>query len=513
MSRDRWTVLAAVLIGAWIRFAGIGTQSLWFDEGYTAWLVNHPPGQIVHLVQADTSPPLYYLTLHEGARLFGRSEASLRGLSAMFGIATIPLVAAIARRTIGKAAAATWLFTLSWLQISFCQEARSYEMGAFLLAVAFFGLLRHLERPHWKWLALIIVATAAGLYVNNFMIFYTVAIAIAGLVLPSDLTLSRRLRDGLIVAACAALAYLPWIVALRSQMQRVNGDFWLGRPNAGSICHVFLNLCGVERFWTWEQYLPRFLTGAPDQMQLVMAALLICSAAAGIWLNSREIRGSLLALAIVIALPPLAAAAISLLGRSIFLPRGFLPSSVLMPILLAVPARKGNLAGRAFVGFCLAFVVVNLYAWEKESVKEDWRGAAAAVASMPATPHRLLVFVASEAQLPFDYYYRLRPGETETGAPTGFFDTDPPRTLVRVLRDRDLDGLRRRVNAGGFDDLVLVVAHAGWFNSKGQLQQRYSDPDALTAKYLLGAMRQLQRVDISNEGGDREITIWRLAPN
>jgi mannosyltransferase len=516
MSRDRWTtiaVIAAVLVGAWIRLAGIGTQSLWLDEGYTAWLVNHPPAEIIRLVQADTSPPLYYLMLHEWTLLFGRSEAALRSLSAVFGIVTIPLVACIAKRMIGRPVAATWLFTVSWLQIAYSQEARSYELGAFLAAVAFYALLRHLDRPHWKWLALITAATAAGFYVNNFMLFYAAAIGLAGLVYPSKLTIGRRLRDGLIVAICSAIAFLPWIVSFGSQMRRVNGDFWISRPNPGTICLVLANLAGVDRFWTWEQFVPRFLIDASFTLQFVGAIVLICATAIGVWIISAGDRRSILTLAIMVFFAPFAAAAYSLWGRSIFLTRGCLPSGNFMPILLAAPARKRHFFGRAIVAAMLAFTVVNLYAWHKESVKEDWRGAAAAVTAMPTVRHRLIVFVANETQLPFDYYYHPRAGETETGAPAGFFDIDPPHTQERVLRGSDLARLRQRVNAGGFDDLVLVVSHAAWPDSNGRIQIGYSDPDALTARYLLSTMRELQEVDISDVKGAREITIWRFAPN
>ena len=79
--------------------------------------------------------PLYYVLLHAWSAVFGRSETALRGFSAVFGIAAIPLVAAIARRLLVRpfaVVAATWILVLSYPQTAYSQEARAYEFTAFL---------------------------------------------------------------------------------------------------------------------------------------------------------------------------------------------------------------------------------------------------------------------------------------------------------------------------------------------------------------------------------------------
>ena len=40
-------ILIAVLIGIVLRFAELGRMSLWFDEGYTAWVISLSPGEII----------------------------------------------------------------------------------------------------------------------------------------------------------------------------------------------------------------------------------------------------------------------------------------------------------------------------------------------------------------------------------------------------------------------------------------------------------------------------------
>jgi mannosyltransferase len=499
---DRLWIPAALLAGAWLRFHHIAKLSLWFDEGYTAWAINHPPSEIIRLIRADTGPPLYYLVLHAWTLIFGRSETALRGLSALLGTATIALAAAIARRLLGRPAAvlaATGMVVFSFPQIWYSQEARGYEMMSFLTAVMVYCLVRHLARPNWKWLALLITAGAAGLYVHNLMALYVFGVGLAGLVLPSPFPRRRRLRDVLLATACLTLFYLPWLASLGSQIDRVSQDFWISRPTRSAVEIVLVQLCGLIDLQPWDRH--------PELTASMFLGILILCA-----MTHRKNGRTNLALAIAALVPPLAAAMISLGNRPVFLTAAFLPSTVLLSILIAGIVT----ANRAGMVYAIALIALSISAWRSHvagASKEDWRGAAAAVAAMPAVPHRLIVFVANEGQLPFDYYYHARPGEMETGAPAGFLDIDPPRTLRRVLTDSDLDALRRLIASQSFDDLVLIVSHAGWIDKVGQLRLEYgyADPQARTARYVLGTMRVLSRVDLPDEPYRHDITIWRCA--
>src|SRR5580700_11126504 len=91
-------VLVAILCGIALRFAQLGKMSLWFDEGYTAWVASLSPTQIIRMIRVDTSPPLYYLLLRGWVGMFGHSEAAMRGLSALFSSAALLVFYGIARR-------------------------------------------------------------------------------------------------------------------------------------------------------------------------------------------------------------------------------------------------------------------------------------------------------------------------------------------------------------------------------------------------------------------------------
>ena len=128
------TVLAAIL-----RFTRIGHQGFWFDEGNTALLVHFSPGKMLGLIpKSESTPPLYYCLAWVWARVFGYGEAGLRSLSALAGVATVPVAYAAARKLISTRAGLVTaaLTACNPLLIWYSQEARSYSLLVLLTAGA-----------------------------------------------------------------------------------------------------------------------------------------------------------------------------------------------------------------------------------------------------------------------------------------------------------------------------------------------------------------------------------------
>src|SRR5205814_7640825 len=119
------TVLAAVL-----RFYRLGHQGLWFDEANTALLVHFSPGKMLGLIpQTESTPPLYYCVAWVWARVFGYGESALRSLSALAGVAMIPVVYGAGAKLISRRAGVLGaaFAACSPLLIWYSQEARSYQ--------------------------------------------------------------------------------------------------------------------------------------------------------------------------------------------------------------------------------------------------------------------------------------------------------------------------------------------------------------------------------------------------
>ncbi|WP_426168113.1 hypothetical protein [Sandarakinorhabdus sp. DWP1-3-1] len=133
-------VLAAAVIANLVRgFLHLGTESFILDELFTAWVIGPggDAGAMFGRALADTHPPLYYTLLFGYAELAGRSEAALRSLSAIIGVATMLLFWLGTRRWFSPAARlfAMVLATGSEYWLYQMQTARSYAL-LFLLATA-----------------------------------------------------------------------------------------------------------------------------------------------------------------------------------------------------------------------------------------------------------------------------------------------------------------------------------------------------------------------------------------
>ena len=131
-------VAGVTAAGAAVRFATLSVQSFWLDEAVTHQLVTSSLGAMLRAIpHSESTPPLYYVLAWAWARVFGTGEAGLRSLSALFGTATIVLVALIARRLAGDraAVAAAALAAANPLLIWYSQEARAYALLVALCAV------------------------------------------------------------------------------------------------------------------------------------------------------------------------------------------------------------------------------------------------------------------------------------------------------------------------------------------------------------------------------------------
>ncbi|MFL6248534.1 MAG: hypothetical protein ACJ74H_21095, partial [Thermoanaerobaculia bacterium] len=145
VSKWAWRALlvAAIAVGAFLRFDHLGEPSYWLDE-------------IIHQHQTDfvaakawwrwfgpisvENAGLYYLT-QLATRVFGTSELAGRSAAALLGVATIPLLGFVPldRRT---RAAAVILLAVSPLHVYYSREARPYALLLFLTAALMIILLR-----------------------------------------------------------------------------------------------------------------------------------------------------------------------------------------------------------------------------------------------------------------------------------------------------------------------------------------------------------------------------------
>jgi 4-amino-4-deoxy-L-arabinose transferase-like glycosyltransferase len=144
-------IVALTAIAAALRLYGIGHQSLWFDEAYTAMLVKLPLGRMLSTIpKTESTPYLYYLLAWVWTHIFGRGAADLRALSALFGTAVVPVAYLATKRLIGNRRAAVSVAALAAfnpLLIWYSQEARAYELLVLTSACTLLAFSHARERP------------------------------------------------------------------------------------------------------------------------------------------------------------------------------------------------------------------------------------------------------------------------------------------------------------------------------------------------------------------------------
>jgi hypothetical protein len=208
-----------ILAAFGLRAYQLGTQSVWFDEGWSWHLAALPLDQMAAVTAADRSPALFYALLHIWMDLAGQSEFALRFLSVCADVVTVALVIALAQRLAGSWSTARvshvggLLYALSPFAVWYAQETRMYALLAALCTASSYWLWRWLRRPmHTRALFASAALLAVAVHVHYYAIFLLPAHAVAVLLLaPAGSAEAHRAKG--VAQAFPLTTYLKWLVA------------------------------------------------------------------------------------------------------------------------------------------------------------------------------------------------------------------------------------------------------------------------------------------------------------
>jgi hypothetical protein len=199
-------VLAAAL--RWFR---IDAQSLWYDEGISAYQLTRSFPEILGAAALDTHPPLYYWTLKAWGQTLGSSELALRSLSAMWGLLAVVVTFLLGRRLFGTVVGslAAVLLAVAPLAVYYSQEVRMYAQ---VTALAVLAAYAYAARKDW----LYALAGLAALYTQYLGVAVLLALNLHALIWWR--TRSRReWLTWLAANAVVAMGFLPWLPAFLAQ--------------------------------------------------------------------------------------------------------------------------------------------------------------------------------------------------------------------------------------------------------------------------------------------------------
>ncbi len=409
-SRAFWIVAGLTALAAALRFSTLDLQSYHHDEIVTASRILRDG--FWHAMSAvgfsESAPPLYYALAWAWTQLTGMGEFGLRSISALAGVATVPVAYLVAVELRGRRAgiAAAALVAVNPMLIWYSQEARAYALFALLTSASLLYFVRALERGRRRDLTGWGIASALALATHYFAVFPIAAEALW--------LLHRRGRAslrGLWIVALTGLLLAP----LAIHQMSIGHAEWIG------------NHALFHRLWeagvTFMVGEAGDIIARPEHPLLALAPALLVVAALALLLrrgDGRERRAAGVPLAIAaaaVAIPILLALASP--GKDYVLARNLLPA--LVPLLVAVAVavtlrgarRSGLVLGAALVAYSLGFCV-----WAGTSPtlqRPDWRAVSAKLGE-PTAPRAIVTWTLGEASL----RYYLSTGSFQASAADGF---------------------------------------------------------------------------------------------
>jgi len=436
-----------VLLAFALRVATLGLQSLDGDEGFTAQIARRSFGDAMSQIpRTESTPPLYYALVWLWTKVFGTSEWGLRSLSALAGVAAVPVVyaigAALKSPRVGLVAAA--FAAVSPLLVWYSQEARAYMLFMLLTSVAFLFLLRGRV---WLWA----LASAAALATH-----YFAAAVIAPMALWMLWRRVPRARGAIGAVTLAGLALLPLLLYQNEHVTRTWADGLTVKDEVASTSQSFL--IGM----TWNGLIHR-----PGVVVLGLLALALA------W-RARHDRSALLpaGVAAFSLIVPLLA---SVVGSKYVTPGNELGAWPLIAVALAMGATR-LLAGAA-IAVMLAITLAGPL--DADMQRANWRGLVHRLEPAP----RGLITLNGHGDTPVVRYYLRSPGparpvtemvvfgRTEPGGATLTTPPLPGMRFVAATRDR-------RIAYSIFRGPPALVPAEAYARQTGSLHQQPSAPAA-----------------------------------
>jgi hypothetical protein len=473
---SRVLLLYLLFIASVLRLIGLGDEPLSFDEGYTLAYTSPPFVQMIKFIMGhDVHPPLYYVVV-KFFRCFGGSEFLLRFPSAVCGVMAVWVLWSLVRENWGMIPAfgAAAVLAASQTSIWYSQEARMYSMIILFTALSLKFFLKFLS-PGYVYkrrdAAGLILSNAALLYTHNVTIFWWIAqgtcmlawICIAGIRAVRSAAFKRWLGCQFVIL----VVYLPWMCVFLSQATNVKSDFWLDRPDVGTVIST------VNFVFSYES------------RPILAPLLLVCLIS--VLLKRRDVR--VIATAGCIILPIALCYLYSITLSPIMLPRVLVyvavPFFALFGLVLPDEGSRRNSGDRyfrrrLFVGLVPigALICVNALSWHSEQmiVSRDGYDRAAGEASLLSGRDAAIVFTNPVGQAAFDYYFSRYDshGEfLEVALPAHYLEIPGPRSNLEPRITEE--SIVRLDNALAGKRLALLVMSHYLGTDPGGLVTRYFD--------------------------------------
>ncbi len=353
------TVLAAVL-----RLRALNAKSFWLDEIASVVIARMPENWFWHwLWTQEGNMVLYYVMLRPwiGIHL---GEATVRLLSVIPGVASIPLMYLLGKRLFDRKLGllAALFLTLSTCSVVYSQEARGYSWLLLGVIVSTDLFARLIARPTYAIACAYGVAAGVTFYFHYFGLLVPLAHAVALIALPKE---GRPWKPLFVAAGIATILALPvlWMIHL----QPVRHLDWVSKPSWLELYHLGVFLAAESG------------KGVGAAL-LIVELLLIGVFFRGLLIRRRSVHAELelwpYALIASGILTPLVFSLLVSVVRPVFFHRFLiicLPAWLLATAVGACSLRERPVRLLAIAGVCVLSFVSTAMSYSRS--REDWRGA------------------------------------------------------------------------------------------------------------------------------------------
>lgn len=164
-------LLLITLMGAFLRIASLGKQSIWLDEAFSFFRSQKNIHQLWTDQYKESNPPLFDSILHYYLKFSGKNDGfDLRFVSAIIGILIIPLSFIVGRRMFNQKVGLLFasLISISPYHIYYSQDAKMYSLLSFLSLLSFFIYYLSLERGGYFYWVSYVVVTILLIYCHSY---------------------------------------------------------------------------------------------------------------------------------------------------------------------------------------------------------------------------------------------------------------------------------------------------------------------------------------------------------
>lgn len=357
-----WIIVA---LGVFLRLIALGHKSFWLDEIASVVIVRMPGNSFWWWVWHDEgNMALYYVMLRPWLH-FGLGEASVRMLSVLPGIASIPLMYLLGGRLFGRSVGtlAALFFALSTCSVVYSQEARGYSWLLLGVVTSTYLFARLIARPTYGAASSYALAAGVTLYFHYFGLLVPLAHAASMLALPAE----RRPWKKLLVAG-AMIAAISGPVLWMIHIQPIRHLDWVQKPSTLELYHLGVFLAAESGKGV-----------GPVLLVLELALIVVFVRTMTTLRGKAHSQSEYWNYALVASglLTPVVFSLLASVVRPVFFHRFLiicLPAWLLAVAVGASALRQRRMRFLAIAGVCLLSLTSTVISYTR--VREDWRGVA-----------------------------------------------------------------------------------------------------------------------------------------